>query len=89
MSSFSQNSTIASRVDHSPMYTAADLVVDVILEAARATVCDGSIPARTANEQRVPANVEEIMGGIQTNRVPDATPLGGALPARHFLREGG
>jgi hypothetical protein len=25
----------ASRVDHSPMYTATDLVVDVILEAAR------------------------------------------------------
>ena len=25
----------SSRVDHSPMYTATDLVVDVILEAAR------------------------------------------------------
>jgi hypothetical protein len=25
----------ASRVDHSPMYTATDLVVDVILEAVR------------------------------------------------------
>ena len=39
----------SSRVDHSPMYTATDLVVEVILEAARATVGDGSIPARNAN----------------------------------------
>lgn len=40
------------RVDHSPMYTATDLVVDVILEAARATVGGASIPlrARTGNE---------------------------------------
>ena len=37
-------------VDHSPMYTATDLVVEVILEAARATVGDGAIPARSANE---------------------------------------
>lgn len=29
----------ASRVDHSPMYTATDLVVDVILEAARESLC--------------------------------------------------
>jgi pimeloyl-ACP methyl ester carboxylesterase len=39
----------ASRVDHSPMYTATDLVVDVILEAARATLGDGSVPARVAS----------------------------------------
>ena len=45
MSSFPQNSTIASRVDHSPMYTTTDLVVDVILEAVRVTVGDGSIHA--------------------------------------------
>jgi pimeloyl-ACP methyl ester carboxylesterase len=29
----------ASRVDHSPMYTSTDLVVDVILEAARESTC--------------------------------------------------
>jgi pimeloyl-ACP methyl ester carboxylesterase len=29
----------SSRVDHSPMYTATDLVVDVILEAARESLC--------------------------------------------------
>ena len=29
----------ASRVDHSPMYTSTDLVVDVILEAARESPC--------------------------------------------------
>lgn len=40
----------SSRVDHSPMYTATDLVVEVILEAARATVGDGTTPARTAND---------------------------------------
>ena len=40
----------SSRVDHSPMYTATDLVVDVILEAARATFGDASMPARTAND---------------------------------------
>ena len=40
----------SSRVDHSPMYTATDLVIDVILEAARATVGRASIPARTAND---------------------------------------
>jgi pimeloyl-ACP methyl ester carboxylesterase len=40
----------SSRVDHSPMYTATDLVVEVILEAARATVGGASIPARTAND---------------------------------------
>jgi pimeloyl-ACP methyl ester carboxylesterase len=37
------------RVDHSPMYTATDLVVDVILEAARATLSDVTTPAKTAN----------------------------------------
>ena len=40
----------SSRVDHSPMYTATDLVVDVILEAARATVGDASMPGRTASD---------------------------------------
>jgi pimeloyl-ACP methyl ester carboxylesterase len=40
----------SSRVDHSPMYTATDLVVEVILEAACATVGDGTIPAQTAND---------------------------------------
>jgi pimeloyl-ACP methyl ester carboxylesterase len=40
----------SSSVDHSPMYTATNLVVDVILEAARATVGGASIPARTAND---------------------------------------
>lgn len=40
----------SSRVDHSPMYTATDLVVDVILEAAHATVGDRGIPARNAND---------------------------------------
>lgn len=36
----------SSCVDHSPMYTATDLVVDVILEAARATFGHGNLPAR-------------------------------------------
>jgi len=40
----------SSSVDHSPMYTATNLVVDVILEAARATVGGASIPAQTAND---------------------------------------
>jgi pimeloyl-ACP methyl ester carboxylesterase len=40
----------SSRVDHSPMYTATDVVVEVILEAARATVGDGSVSARSAND---------------------------------------
>jgi len=39
----------SSRVDHSPMYTAPNLVIDMILEAARATLCDGSLPDRAAN----------------------------------------
>ena len=34
----------SSRVDHSPMYTATDLVVEVILEAARGTLDDRSMP---------------------------------------------
>jgi pimeloyl-ACP methyl ester carboxylesterase len=38
----------SSRVDHSPMYTATGLVVDVILEAASATLGDGSKPGRGA-----------------------------------------
>lgn len=40
----------SSRVDHSPMYTATDLVVDVIVEAARATVGGTSKPARAATD---------------------------------------
>jgi pimeloyl-ACP methyl ester carboxylesterase len=35
----------AGRVDHSPMYTATDLVVEVILDAAGATAGGASIPA--------------------------------------------
>jgi pimeloyl-ACP methyl ester carboxylesterase len=38
------------RSDHSPMYTATDQVVDVILEAARASFGGARIPARTAND---------------------------------------
>ena len=37
------------RVDHSPMYTAPDLVTDVIVEAAHATLADGGLPGRVAN----------------------------------------
>jgi pimeloyl-ACP methyl ester carboxylesterase len=40
----------SSRVDHSPMHTAPDLVIDVILEAAHATLGDRSMAARTAND---------------------------------------
>jgi pimeloyl-ACP methyl ester carboxylesterase len=39
----------SSRVDHSPMYTATDLVVDVILEAARESV--SLIPLQTSGER--------------------------------------
>jgi pimeloyl-ACP methyl ester carboxylesterase len=39
----------SSPVDHSPMYTATDLVVDIILEAARAALADETASARTAN----------------------------------------
>jgi pimeloyl-ACP methyl ester carboxylesterase len=38
----------SSPVDHSPMYSAAGVVVDVILEAASATLADG-LPGRAAN----------------------------------------
>lgn len=38
----------SSRVDHTPMYTATGLVVDVILEAASVTLGDGSLPGRAA-----------------------------------------
>ena len=38
----------SSRVDHSPMYSAPDLVIDVILEAASLTLGDGSLPGRAA-----------------------------------------
>ena len=37
-------------VDHTPTYSEPALVTEVILEAARATVGDGSMPARTAND---------------------------------------
>ena len=40
----------SSPVDHSPMYTATDLVVDVILEAARATAGSASTAGQTANK---------------------------------------
>ena len=40
----------SSSVDHSPMYTATNLVVDVILEAARAMVGGASLPAQSAND---------------------------------------
>ena len=40
----------SGRVDHSPMYTATNLVLDVILEAARTTFGDAGMPARTAND---------------------------------------
>jgi pimeloyl-ACP methyl ester carboxylesterase len=36
----------SGRVDHSPMYSAPDLVIDVILEAASVTLSDGSLPGR-------------------------------------------
>ena len=39
----------SSDVDHSPMYTATDVVIEVILEAARATLAHESLPARTAS----------------------------------------
>jgi pimeloyl-ACP methyl ester carboxylesterase len=39
----------SGRVDHSPMYTEPNLVVDVILEAARSTVAGGNESARATN----------------------------------------
>jgi pimeloyl-ACP methyl ester carboxylesterase len=51
MASRMQAKIRSSPVDHSPMYSATDLVVSIILEAARAALGDGSIPARTANEK--------------------------------------
>jgi pimeloyl-ACP methyl ester carboxylesterase len=39
----------SSHVDHSPMYTAPDVVIDVVLQAARATLPDATASARTAN----------------------------------------
>jgi pimeloyl-ACP methyl ester carboxylesterase len=38
----------SARVDHSPMYSAPDLVIDVILEAASVTLGNGSLPGRAA-----------------------------------------
>lgn len=42
----------SDRVDHSPMYSAPDLVIDVILEAASVTLGGGSLPARVATGPR-------------------------------------
>ena len=42
----------SDRVDHSPMYSAPSLVIDVILEAASVTLGDGSLPARVATGPR-------------------------------------
>lgn len=39
----------SSCVDHSPMYTAPDLVIDVILAAARTTLGAESLPGRAAS----------------------------------------
>jgi pimeloyl-ACP methyl ester carboxylesterase len=39
----------SSRIDHSPMYTATDLVVDVIREAALTSIGDGVLSDRAAN----------------------------------------
>jgi hypothetical protein len=39
----------SSRVDHSPMNTAPDLVVDVILEAALSSIGDRIVADRAAN----------------------------------------
>jgi pimeloyl-ACP methyl ester carboxylesterase len=39
----------SSPVDHSPMYTAPDLVTDVIVEAAHATLADRNLPGRVAS----------------------------------------
>jgi pimeloyl-ACP methyl ester carboxylesterase len=36
----------SGRVDHSPMYSAPDLVIDVISEAASLTLGDGTLPGR-------------------------------------------
>ena len=35
--------------DHSPMYSATDRVIDVIVEAAHATLADASLPGQVAN----------------------------------------
>jgi len=42
----------SGRMDHSPMYSAPDLVIDVILEAASVTLGDGALPDRTATGSR-------------------------------------
>ena len=39
----------SGRVDHTPMYSSPDLVIDVILEAASVTLDDGSLPGRAAS----------------------------------------
>jgi pimeloyl-ACP methyl ester carboxylesterase len=40
----------SARVDHSPMYTDTNLVVEVICEAARSTMVTANIRARTTND---------------------------------------
>lgn len=39
----------SSRVDHSPMYSAPDLVIDMILQAVSVTLGEGSLPGRASN----------------------------------------
>jgi pimeloyl-ACP methyl ester carboxylesterase len=40
----------SSWVDHSPMYTATDIVVEVILEAVSGSLGEASLPARTVSD---------------------------------------
>jgi hypothetical protein len=42
----------SGRVDHSPMYSAPDLVIDMILGAASVTLGDASLPGRVATRRR-------------------------------------
>jgi len=37
---------MGGRVDHSPMYSAPDLVIEVILEAASVTLGNATLPGR-------------------------------------------
>jgi hypothetical protein len=43
----------SSRVDHSPMYSALDLVIDAILEAAAVILGDGGLPSRAATGSNI------------------------------------
>jgi hypothetical protein len=40
----------SARVDHSPMYTETNLVVEVIGEAARSTMVTANVRTRTMND---------------------------------------